>query len=127
MKRKEIINIITGIDSCFDREYFDRVIPNKEYLNKYEVLSIFGRCNRGSWSSGYDLVEAGLENFKEITGNKPNRLDRAIIKEYDDIISDSEEDDYRDGRYFRDCKYDYETLLKVKNENTTNKIKRENK
>lgn len=71
--------------------------------NKYLRLAYYLEKNRGSWVDGYDYAETGLSGFTVET-----KIDKEIEKELSEIIYDDDPD--IDGRVFRDCKYNYDVL-----------------
>lgn len=63
--------------------------------NKYLMLAHYLELNRGDWSDGYDYAERGISNFTIETDE-----DKRIIEALQQTIEDNE---YVDGRVFRDC------------------------
>jgi hypothetical protein len=70
---------------------------------KYLRLAHYLEKNRGDWSDGYDYAEQGLNGFFAETEE-----DKEIEACISDIIND---DSDIDGRYFRDCEYNYGELF----------------
>lgn len=71
--------------------------------DKYLRLAYWLERNRDDWSNGYDYADTGLSGFVVET-----ELDQKIYDCINEILT--EEDEYYDGRVFRDCEYDYGTL-----------------
>lgn len=70
--------------------------------NKYLRLAHYLEANRNDWSDGYWNAERGLQGFT---------IDSAEDKEiYNCIYSITQYEDV-DGRYFRDCEYNYGMLF----------------
>lgn len=80
--------------------------------NKYLYLAHYLMMNRGDWNYGYSYAETGLGGFI---------IETAQDQEIGDCISDiiNTHDDV-DGRYFRDCSWNYNVLYGiVKEQNPT--------
>lgn len=66
--------------------------------DKYLYLAHFMYLNRCDWNDGYDYAEVGINSFDVVTKEDSDIEDCILnIINGDDI----------DGRYFRDCKYNY--------------------
>jgi hypothetical protein len=72
--------------------------------NKYLHLAHYLAKNRGDWSDGYSYAETGLNGF---TVEPNNDRDEAIRDEISGLISDWD----GDGRVFRDCHWNYDTIF----------------
>tara|TARA_R110000824_G_scaffold526_4_gene3340 strand:+ start:2114 stop:3058 length:945 start_codon:yes stop_codon:yes gene_type:complete len=83
---------------CETSEILDTILGRCKYLN----LAHWMKKNRGDWNDGYAYAETGLGEF-EIE----NELDQEI---HDDVYSYIEDWD-GDGRVFRDCDHNYDTLF----------------
>jgi len=69
---------------------------------KYLRLAYYLEQNRNDWSEGYDYAEQGIDGFSVETEE-----DKEIEQCISAIIAD---DAGVDGRYFRDCEYNYGVL-----------------
>lgn len=72
--------------------------------NKYLRLAHYLQMNRSDWSDGYNYAETGLNGFKI-----ENDMDNEIYDEIEGIIGN----DDVDGRYFRDCQYNYDYIFSL--------------
>jgi len=73
--------------------------------NKYLYLAHFLMMNRGDWSDGYSYARTGLSGFKVETEQDKEIFDciNNIATTYEDV----------DGRYFRDCEWNYDVLYNL--------------
>lgn len=73
--------------------------------NKYLYLAHYLMMNRGDWNDGYSYARTGLYSFKVETAQDQEIYDciNNIITEYKDV----------DGRYFRDCEWNYDVLYGI--------------
>lgn len=71
--------------------------------NKYYDLILAMMKNRGDWSNGFNYVKTALMFFEAETEE-----DKEIAKELHEFVYN---DEYIDGRIFRDCKYNYNYLI----------------
>ena len=79
---------------------------------KYLYLAHYLMMNRGDWNDGYSYAETGLGGFTIKTEQDKEIYNciSTIITTYEDV----------DGRYFRDCEWNYDVLYGiVNNENPT--------
>ncbi len=74
------------------------ILAKDKYLN----LAHYLEANRNDWNDGYDSAERGLQGFT-IDNNEDQEIYDCIYKimQYEDT----------DGRYFRDCEYNYGVLF----------------
>lgn len=79
--------------------------------NKYLYLAHYLMLNRGDWNDGYSCAEIGLNGFKIETSQDQEIYDciNNIITTYEDV----------DGRYFRDCNWNYDILYGIANKQNT--------
>lgn len=80
------------------------VMTNLINRDKYLCLGHFMILNRGDWSSGSDYANEGLKNF-----NISSDEDSEIYDEISGLANNWE----GDGRVFRDCKYNYDYILSL--------------
>ena len=73
--------------------------------NKYLYLAHYLMMNRGDWNDGYSYAETGLNGFIIETEQEQEIYDciNNIITTYEDT----------DGRYFRDCLWNYDVLYGI--------------
>jgi hypothetical protein len=73
--------------------------------NKYLYLAHFLMMNRGDWNDGYSYARTGLGGFKVETEQDKEIFDciNNIATTYEDV----------DGRYFRDCTWNYDALYGI--------------
>jgi len=73
--------------------------------NKYLYLAHYLMMNRGDWNGGYSYARTGLSGFKVETEQDKEIFDciNNIATTYEDI----------DGRYFRDCEWNYDVLYNL--------------
>lgn len=105
---KVLALLLAKYDLDLDKDWEDLlelVISKNKYLN----LGYYLERNRGDWSDGCYYAEIGLMNF-----TIENEVDKEIYNDIYQYIKDWE--DYDDGRVFRDCKYNYNALYKIANE-----------
>ena len=76
--------------------------------NKYLYLAHYLRLNRGDWNDGYSYAETGLSRFDVETPT-----DKEIYYEISNIVETYED---IDGRYFRDCEWNYDALFSLAKE-----------
>jgi hypothetical protein len=93
-----------NLDITSDREQLQDAIINK---NKYLYLAHYLCMNRGDWNDGYSYAKVGLRNFEVETDQ-----DQEIYDEINNIITTCED---VDGRYFRDCNWNYNVLFEIVN------------
>lgn len=74
------------------------ILAKDKYLN----LAHYLEANRNDWNDGYDSAERGLQGFT-IDNNEDQEI-------YDCIYKITQCEDV-DGRYFRDCEYNYGVLF----------------
>ena len=74
--------------------------------NKYLYLAHYLEKNREDWNDGYDYAETGLAEFAVETSQ-----DQEIYNEIKSIIDECS--DGVDGRYFRDCTWNYDVLFDI--------------
>lgn len=97
------------LDITCDWDDLQRAIINK---NKYLYLAHYLMMNRGDWNDGYSYARTGLSGFKVETEQDQEIYDciNNIATTYEDV----------DGRYFRDCTWNYDVLYVIaNNENPT--------
>jgi hypothetical protein len=70
--------------------------------NKYLKLAHYLSKNRLDWSDGCSYAQEGLENWINETS-----FDEEIYKEISGLISNWD----NDGRVFRDCEHNYDSLF----------------
>lgn len=88
-----------------DEEILTEILERNKYLH----LAHYLQANRNDWTDGYDYAEQGLERF-----DIECAFDKAVVEELTKLI---EEQDWVDGRVFRDCEYNYTVLFsEVKDE-----------
>lgn len=74
--------------------------------NKYLRLAHFLQLNRGDWSDGCSYAEAGIDGFSVETDE-----DQEIYEDIMDYIDSW--GDHGDGRVFRDCKWNYNEIFSL--------------
>lgn len=89
-----------GLQITYDWDNLLSAILSK---NKYLNLAYYLRKNRGDWNDGYSYAKNGLDDFDIETSTDKEIYDciNHIITEYEDV----------DGRYFRDCEWNYDVLF----------------
>ncbi len=90
------------LDITADWDDLQYAIINK---NKYLYLAHYLMINRGDWNDGYSYAETGLNGFIIETEQEQEIYDciNNIITTYEDT----------DGRYFRDCLWNYDVLYGI--------------
>lgn len=83
--------------------------------NKYLMLAIAGMQNRHNYEEGYDIARNALSKFTVDSGNYEDQL---IFDCWHDICYNKED---VDGRYFRDCSWNYDALLSIARDEQLNK------
>lgn len=106
-KIKVVSSLIAKYDLDYESEPED-VLYDLISRCKYLYLAHYLLLNRGDWSDGYDYAETGLRGFDT---SEDDGEDTLIHKEISNICNKMDVD----GRYFRDCTYNYDYLFsKVK-------------
>lgn len=105
---KVLALLLAKYDLDLDKDWNDllEVVISK---NKYLSLAYYLERNRGDWSNGCDYAEIGLMDF-----TIENEIDKEIYDDIQQYINDWE--NYDDGRVFRDCRYNYNALYEMVNE-----------
>lgn len=85
----------------------DEILSNMLDKCKYLSLAHYLYMNRCSWVDGYSYAETGLNNFSADCD-----VDMSIYSEISEIIHGEDVD----GRYFRDCKYNYDIIFGMANQ-----------
>lgn len=106
-KKKDLAKLAVkyDVDDIEDICSIKESILNK---NKYLRLAHYLECNRTDWSDGYSYAESGIDGFIVETE------DDAKIKNC--IMTILINDDYPDGRSFRDCEWNYNVLYGMVND-----------
>lgn len=106
---KKLALLLAKYDLSLDDSWED-VIHKILEQDKYLKLAYYLEKNRGDWNDGCDYAETGLCGFSVVLP-----VDQDIYDEINGLIN--EWGDIRDGRCFRDCKYNYGTLYAMGNAN----------
>lgn len=85
------------------RSVLDEILLKDKYLR----LAHWLQKNREDWSDGYDYAEIGIDGFAY-----ESDLDSDIIECINEILAKED----IDGRYFRDCEYNYNVLFGMADE-----------
>lgn len=103
-KKKDLAKLAVkyDVDDIEDIQSIKEAMLNK---NKYLMLAHYLECNRNDWSDGYSYAECGINGFTIETE------DDSKIKYC--ILTILENDDYPDGRRFRDCVWNYNVLYSM--------------
>ena len=90
------------LDITCDWDDLQYVIIQK---NKYLYLAHYLMMNREDWNGGYSYARTGLSGFKVETEQDKEIFDciNNIATTYEDV----------DGRYFRDCEWNYDVLYNL--------------
>lgn len=83
--------------------YLNKVLPKTSPIYLYATLVASEYDNRLDWNDGYEMVQEWLDDFGE-------DLKKIAPEVYDEIIDIVEDDEFVDGRAFRDGEYNYKVL-----------------
>ena len=70
--------------------------------DRYLRLAHYLLMNRNDWNDGYSYARNGIDGFVPVT-----EKDKLMIETLSDFLNDLRERGEIDGRYFRDCEYNY--------------------